>query len=391
MERPARSAAVSVLPKLKVSLVGALPAALVAAVTLTACKNEGAETKATAPAASVSAAATPAPPSDEIDPAQLQAFGPLPEVFESKDNPLTEEKVTLGRALFHEPRLSITKTISCNTCHNVDTFGVDGKPQSEGHNKKLGTRNSPTVYNAAGHFAQFWDGRKPTVEEQATGPILNPVEMGMPDEKNVVAELRLEASPGYVAMFKKAFPGEKDPVSFANVGKAIGAFERRLVTPSRWDKFLKGDKAALTADEKRGFNTFVKTGCTACHNGVLVGGGMFQKLGLLAPWPKTDDQGRYEVTKNDADKMMFKVPSLRNVEKTAPYFHDGSVATLPEAVKLMAKHQLGKELSEGDVTAIVTWLKALTGELPKAYAAPPPLPAGGPKESPGEAKKTKKG
>lgn len=307
------------------------------------------------------AAATPQ--SVEIDESLLPAFGPLPATMESKDNPLTPAKIALGRVLYSERRLSASNELSCASCHALDKFGVDGEQTSEGHKKQRGARNSPTVYNAAGHFAQFWDGRAKTVEEQAKGPITNPIEMAMTDEKAVVAELKKIKA--YEPQFKSAFPEDKDPITMDNIAKAIGAFERTLVTPSRWDAFLKGDKTALTEAEKAGFKKFTSVGCNTCHAGPYVGGQSFQKLGLAKPWPKTDDLGRYLVTKQDADKMFFKIPSLRNVAKTAPYFHDGSVATLDEAITLMGKHQLGVDLSVADVTSIAAFLGALTGELPK--------------------------
>lgn len=309
-----------------------------------------------------------------IDESLLPAFGALPAVMESKDNPLTEEKITLGRALYYETRLSASNEISCNTCHVLTVDGADQRKTSVGHKKQTGKRNAPTVYNAAGHFVQFWDGRAKDVEEQAKGPITNPVEMAMESEKNVLAEL--SKVPWYKEQFKKAFPEAKgDPITMNNLAKAIGAFERKLVTPSRWDKFLAGDKSALTAEEKAGFKKFTDTGCNTCHAGTYLGGQMFQKLGLVKPWPKQDDLGRYEVTKQDVDKMMFKVPSLRNIEKTAPYFHDGSVATLEEAVKLMASHQLGKELSDADVKSIIAFLRSTTGEIPKDYVAEYKVPS----------------
>jgi len=308
----------------------------------------------------------------EIDAALLAAFGKLPKAFDRKEGPATEEQIQLGRMLYYETRLSKNHDLSCNSCHDLNNYGQDSKPTSPGHKGQLGSRNSPTVYNAAGKHLQFWDGRAADVEEQALGPILNPVEMAVPDEKKVIATLK--SIPEYVEAFKKAFPEDKDPVTFANVGKAIGAFERGLVTPSKWDRFLDGDKDALTDEEKLGFKKFVETGCTSCHMGPLVGGTMFQKLGLVKPWPNEKDLGRYDVTKNDADKMFFSVPSLRNIAKTAPYFHDGSVATLDEAVRLMARHQLGKELSDEDVKSIVTWLETLTGEIPTEYIAKPELP-----------------
>jgi cytochrome c peroxidase len=323
--------------------------------------------------------APPAPPKAaapkpvEIDPIKLAAFQPLPADFASADNPSTDDKVKLGHMLYFENRLSKSQQISCNSCHGLATFGVDNKKTSEGHKGQLGGRNSPSVYNAAGHFAQFWDGRAATVEEQAKGPVLNPGEMAMPDAKKV--EAVLASMPEYVEAFKKAFPDDKKPLSFDNMAKAIGAFERKLVTPGRWDKFLAGDKAALTDAEKAGFNKFMDSGCMACHMGPNLGGMMYQKLGLVIPWPDQKDQGRFEVTKKDEDKMMFKVPSLRNIAKTAPYYHDGSVATLPEAVKTMAKHQLGRDLSDDDVKSIATFLEALTGEIPAQYAKAPALPA----------------
>jgi cytochrome c peroxidase len=324
----------------------------------------------------------------QIDESLLPAFGALPPVMASKDNPLTDDKILLGRALYYETRLSASNEISCNTCHVLTVDGADARKTSVGHKKQTGKRNAPTVYNAAGHFVQFWDGRAKTIEDQAKGPITNPVEMAMQDEKSVLAEIRKVK--WYAEQFKKTFPETKgDPVTMDNLAKAIGAFERKLVTPSRWDKFLAGDKNALTAAEKNGFKKFVETGCNTCHAGPYVGGAMYQKLGLVKPWEKQDDLGRYEVTKQDVDKMMFKVPSLRNVEKTAPYFHDGSIAALDQAVKEMAEHQLGKNLSDADVTSIVAFLKSLTGEIPKDYVAEykvpseiPPAPKPGPTTAP---------
>jgi cytochrome c peroxidase len=287
------------------------------------------------------------------------AFAPLPEVAASAENPITPQKVALGRRLYLDTRLSKDETISCNSCHNLKTFGVDNEPTSPGHKGQRGGRNSPSSFNAALHATQFWDGRAATVEKQALGPILNPGEMAMPSEAAVIERLKKDKT--YPAEFAAAFPAEKDPLSYANVGNAIGAFERTLITPSRLDDFLKGDDKALTPEEKKGAQLFVQTGCTACHNGAGVGGMMFQKLGLVKPYPTTD-MGRFEVTKNDADKMMFKVPSLRNVAKTGPYFHDGSVKTLEEAVSKMAEYQLGRQLTAEQVNEIVIFLNALTAK-----------------------------
>jgi len=327
-------------------------------------------------------ACTASKPTVTVDPSRLQAFKVLPAVMDSAANPITDDKVDLGRMLYYDARLSKGQDVSCNTCHALTKYGVDDESESvsTGHKGQKGTRNSPTVYNAAGHFVQFWDGRAATIEEQAGGPMLNPVEMAMPDAKHVVAVLK--SMPEYVAAFGKAFPGEKDPVTYDNAGKAIGAFERKLVTAARWDKFLAGDQAALNDAEKAGLNKFLDTGCQMCHSGAYMGGSMFQKLGAVQPWPQTADQGRFEVTKQDADKMVFKVPSLRNIEKTAPYYHDGSVKTLDDAVAKMAQYQLGKPLGKEDVDSVVTFLKTLTGELPAAYIKQPELPKSTPKTPP---------
>lgn len=339
----------------------------------TACeKDEAKEQPSAKTAAKPQKVEPPEPEGVKIDAPKLAQFFELEEVIDSEDNPVTDDKVALGRMLFYETRLSKNHDISCNSCHKLDEYGVDHLPVSLGHKKQKGTRNSPTAYNSAAQFKQFWDGRAEDVEEQAKGPILNPVEMAMPDEARVIATL--QSMPEYVAAFKKAFPDDDHPVTYDNLGKAIGAFERKLVIKSDWDEFLSGKKDALTDDEKRGFVTFVDTGCPECHTSTLVGGTMFQKLGRKKPWPNQKDTGRMEVTKSASDKMMFKVPPLRLVEKTAPYFHDASAETLEEAVRLMARHQLGKELSDEDVQSIVTFLKALTGPVPKDYIEKPTLP-----------------
>lgn len=318
------------------------------------------------------AAPTPPAPKVTVDATKLALFAALPADMGSGQNPSTPEKIALGRMLYFDARLSKSGQISCNSCHGLDTFGVDGQPTSPGHDGQRGGRNSPTVYNAAAHVAQFWDGRAADVEAQAKGPILNPIEMAMPDEATVVATLK--GIPAYVDAFKAAFPGEADPVTYDNLARAIGAFERGLVTPSRWDKLLAGDDTALTDEEKQGFVDFVDAGCASCHNGALVGGAMYMKLGLVNPWPNLADDGRFAVTQAETDKGVFKVPSLRNIAKTGPYFHDGSVATLEDAVKKMGHHQVGKELSDAQVASIVTWLGTLTGEAPLAYIQRPTLP-----------------
>ncbi len=320
-------------------------------------------------AAAPDAGATPSEEAIDL----LASFSALPASFESETNPLTDAKIDLGRMLYFDTRLSKNHDVSCNSCHDLAQYGVDRKRFSTGHRRQMGGRNSPTVYNAGGHIAQFWDGRAETLEDQATGPMMNPVEMAMPEPARVIATL--QSMPEYMAAFEKAFPGEKDPVTFPNVAKAIGAFERKLVTPSRFDKYLAGDPKALTAKEKDGLKLFVETGCTTCHNGPAVGGSSFQKLGLVEPYPDQSDLGRFGVTQDEADKMKFRVPSLRNVAKTGPYFHHGKYAKLDQVVRTMAKHQLGKKLTHAEVGKIIAFLNALTGELPKDYIRPPKLPA----------------
>jgi cytochrome c peroxidase len=283
-----------------------------------------------------------------------------------------QAKVDLGRHLYYEKRLSSNNQIACNSCHLLDQYGVDGLAFSLGVPGTPVGRNSPTTYNAFFHIAQFWDGRAATVEEQAKGPILAGKEMGMPSPEAVVAKLKGIAA--YPPLFKAAFPRDTDPVSYNNVGTAIGAFERNLVTPGRFDDFLAGDASALTAKEQRGLKTFVTTGCVTCHTGPLVGGNSYQKLGLVKPWPNQDDPGRSAVLKNDAYKMFFKVPSLRNIEKTGPYFHDASEKDLAKAIVKMAKHQLGRELDSTQVAEIEAFLKCLTGELPVDYLKKRELP-----------------
>lgn len=322
-----------------------------------------------------------APPTAAVvDTAALQAqaaamFQALPAEMSAVAYPLTEARITLGRILYYEPRLSRNQDISCNSCHDLARYGVDNAPTSSGDQGQLGGRNSPTTYNAALHIAQFWDGRAADVEAQAKGPILNPVEMAMPDADSVVKVLK--SIPGYADLFKAAFPDDPDPVNYDNLGTAIGAFERRLVTPAPFDRFIAGDASALNDAQQTGFKTFVSSGCGTCHSGAGIGGGMYQKLGLVKPFA-TADTGRAQVTQNEADKFVFKVPSLRNIDQTAPYFHDGKVATLDDAIRLMAEHQLGKTLTDQEVTEIKAFLGSLTGTLPAEYIARPALPGGGP-------------
>ncbi|SHK42418.1 cytochrome-c peroxidase [Thermocrinis minervae] len=323
---------------------------------------------------------------DELLATARQLFGTLPEVVDNPQNPVTKEKVQLGKMLYHDPRLSKSGLISCNTCHNLASYGVDNLPTSIGHRWSIGPRNAPTVYNSAFNVVQFWDGRAKDLEEQAKGPILNPIEMALDSPEEAVK--RIKSIPEYVELFKKAFPNEKDPVTYDNIAKAIAAFERTLQTPSRFDEFLKGNTNALNEQEKRGLKTFIEVGCAGCHNGPAVGGRMMVKFGVTGPyWEATRkfvtldkptqpvDVGRYAVTHKEEDLYVFKVPTLRNVEKTYPYFHDGSVWSLEDAVRVMAKTQLGKDLTDQQVKDIVAFLKTLTGTPPKHALELPVLPS----------------
>lgn len=286
-----------------------------------------------------------------------QFFEPLPaSIIDEKKNVAL---IKLGKKLYLDPRLSVNNQISCNFCHRLDNFGVDSQPTSPGHEGKRGGRNSPTTMNAALHIAQFWDGRAKDVEEQALGPIMNPIEMGMPNEAAVVNKLKKIEE--YKDLFAEAFKDEKDPFQYKNVGKAIGAFERTLLTPSRFDDFLQGDEKALNDTEKRGLQKFIEIGCVHCHNGVVIGGNSYKKIGVVEPY-NTTDMGRFDITGLETDKKVFKVPSLRNITKTGPYFHDGSVATLDEAIIEMAEHQLGRQVSPEFINDVKAFLGSLTSK-----------------------------
>jgi len=270
--------------------------------------------------------------------------------------------VELGKKLWFDPRLSKSGFISCNSCHNLSMGGSDNLKTSIGHNWQQGPINSPTVLNSSLSLAQFWDGRAKDLQEQAGGPIANPGEMAFTHE---LAVDLLQSIPGYVTEFKKVF--KTDKIDIKNVTKAIAVFEETLVTPnSRFDKWLKGDKKALAANELEGYKLFKDSGCVACHNGPAVGGNSFQKMGVVEPYKASSPaEGRSAVTGNDADRFNFKVPTLRNVEMTYPYFHDGAADTLPEAVDTMARIQLGKKFSAEENAKVVAFLKTLTGEQPK--------------------------
>ncbi|MCV6629456.1 MAG: cytochrome-c peroxidase [Flavobacteriaceae bacterium] len=336
---------------------------LVFAVSCIACKNENNKR----PSYGTSADSKTKVEKSALWTKATSLFKVLPEIAENVENPSSEAKIALGKKLYFEKALSKDHTQSCNTCHNIDTYGVDNKSFSEGNNGSLGGRNSPTTFNAALHFAQFWDGREPDVESQAGGPILNPVEMEMASEADVIA--RLSSMKEYPSMFQAAFPDAKEAISYDHLKKAIGAFERTLLTPSKWDNYIKGDETALDKAEKEGLESFIEAGCVTCHTGPLLGGHMYQKFGLFGNyWDQTKstkiDEGRFETTQEEADKYFFKVPSLRNIEMTYPYFHDGSISDLEQAVRIMAKLQSNKELTDAQVESIVVFLKTLTGEKP---------------------------
>ena len=305
-------------------------------------------------------------------------FKPIPE----QTTGLDAAQVELGRQLFFEPRLSASHVISCNTCHNIGTGGADNVPASSGHAWQKGARNSPTVFNAVFNVAQFWDGRAKDLEEQAKGPVQNPVEMH--NTPNNV-EATLKSMPEYVAAFGKAFPGDKQAVSFDNMARALQAFESTLITPdSRFDQYLKGDDKALDAKEKKGLQAFMSAGCISCHNGVNLGGQAYFPFGLVkkpdASILPSGDKGRFAVTKTQNDEYVFRAAPLRNVALTAPYFHSGQVWDLEEAVTIMGSAQLGKQLDAGEVSDIVAFLKTVTGKQPQVeYPLLPPSTASTPR------------
>ena len=303
----------------------------------------------------------------------LELFAPLPRRADNLANPLNPSKVRLGKMLFFDPRLSRSGAISCATCHNLSTGGVDNLQTSIGHGWQIGGRNAPTVFNAAILGSQFWDGRAADVEEQAGGPILNPIEMASTEE---LAVETIKSIPGYVKLFNNAYKNEKEPINFTNITRAIAAFERTLLTPSRFDRYLTGAKGGLKRDEIKGLDLFVSKGCVQCHNGVGIGGNSLQNFNYGS------DEGRYNVTGIESDRKVFRVPTLRNVESTYPYFHDGSVWNLTDAVNIMANIQLGIELSEVEADLIVKFLRSLTAtrltiKLPilPTSSATTPLPA----------------
>lgn len=307
----------------------------------------------------LSGGATLADDSDRLLRRALRYFAPLPAAMPGAEND-TAERIALGRQLFFDVRLSENDAQSCSSCHRLGegAAGVDNLPTSPGARGQMGTRNSPTVLNAGWQKTQFWDGRARDLADQAGQPILNPIEMGMPNEAAVID--KLAGLPEYTAAFALAFPAAAQPLSYANLREAIAAFERTLRSESRFDDFLRGDKAALNDQEQRGLKTFMSVNCVRCHDGPLVGGTLHEKLGVESPFPNQQDQGRYEVTGEDSDRMVFKVSQLRNVAITGPWFHDGSGGDLAEVVRIMARIQLATELSEDQTADLVAFLEALS-------------------------------
>jgi cytochrome c peroxidase len=313
------------------------------------------------------------------DPLILRAralFAPIPATPPVlPGNPATTEKIALGAMLFFDPRLSATHSISCASCHNIGLGGADNSPTSSGFHGTRGGRNSPTVFNAVFNFVQFWDGRAKDLEEQAGGPMVNPIEMASP--KGHVAE-QLRALPAYRDDFARVFPRDADPLSLANAQKVIAAFEATLITPNApFDRYLRGDAKALNAQQKAGLVLFIDKGCTACHAGLNIGGGIYARFGAVAApdakYRPVADKGLGGITGKAADDYSFKVPGLRNIALTAPYFHTGSEQDLARVVDVMAKAQLGQTLRADEITQLVAFLGALTGDQPRLTI--PQLPA----------------
>jgi cytochrome c peroxidase len=316
------------------------------------------------------------------DPLMKQAqeiFQPIPlKAPEIKDVAATPTMVELGKALYFDPRLSRSHNISCNTCHQVGLGGVDMLSRSIGHKWQRGGRNAPTVLNAVFNIAQFWDGRAADLRAQAGGPIQNPIEMGITREHAIEM---LKGIPGYARLFEAAFPADGDRITMTNVTTAIAAFEATLITPNAaFDKYLRGDSNALTAEQKEGLKLFMDKGCSGCHAGINVGGQMYAPFGVVekpgAAFLPPGDKGRFELTKTVSDEYVFRVPPLRNIELTPPYFHTGKSWDLRQAVAVMASSQLGQKLTDDEISKITAYLRSLTGEQPQViYPILPPSTA----------------
>lgn len=325
---------------------------------------------------------------DELRDRAAETFKALPSTVPAvKDNPVTAEKIALGKALFFDPRLSASGVFSCASCHNLTTGGDDNLETSIGHGWQKGPRNAPTALNAVLNEAQFWDGRADDLKAQAKGPVQAGVEMANTPEQ-VVATLK--SMPAYADWFKGAFPSEADPVTFDNMAKAIEAFEATLITPAPFDAYLNGDDAALSDEQKKGLALFMDKGCSACHSGINVGGHGYYPFGLIEK-PGSEvlpegDKGRFAVTATASDQYVFRAAPLRNIALTAPYFHSGKVWDLHVAVEIMAESQLGEALKPEETTQLVAFLTSLTGKLPEiSLPALPPETAATPRPS-GEVK-----
>lgn len=293
----------------------------------------------------------------------LAIFKPLPSI-PAVTNPSTPEKIALGKALFFDPRLSSSGVFSCNSCHNLATGGDDNRETSIGHGWQKGQRNAPTVFNSVFNKSQFWDGRAEDLKAQAKGPIQAGGEMANTSPRVVET---FKSMPQYVEWFHSAFPEEADPITLDNVANALAAYEVTLVTPAPFDAYLNGDDTAIGPEEKQGLGLFMEKGCSACHSGVNLGGEGYYPFGLVEK-PTADvlpenDKGRFAVTNVPEDSYVFRVPSLRNVAITAPYFHSGKVWDLREAVAIMGTTQLGEELTQKEIDQLVAFLHSLTGKL----------------------------
>jgi cytochrome c peroxidase len=308
-----------------------------------------------------------------------ELFQALPNNVATAESPIRSARSQLGRSLFFDPRLTIDGNLSCSSCHQPALYGTDARPTSIGVQQRPHPRNAPTVLNTAALHIIHWRGDRDSLEDQVAKAITSPITSGQQDAQAVVD--RLSRIPGYASLFRAGFPEEHDPISAENVAKAISTFERTLATPSAFDRYLAGDVTALSPTARAGLERFITIGCAECHDGIGVGGAKFRKFGVAEDyWKATGsnpiDNGRADVTKAPKDLYVFRVASLRNVAKTPPYFHDGSVATLPDAVKVMARMQLGLTLDDADTRDVVAFLESLTGDLPAHFATAPNLPSG---------------
>lgn len=327
-----------------------------------------------------------APAQSELMQSAQKLFKPIPMQPPAVEGiERTATRVELGKQLYFDPRLSESHAISCNACHRIGMGGVDMQETSIGHRWQRGPRNAPTVLNAVFNTVQFWDGRAKDLKEQAGGPLVNPIEMGT-TEKHVVEQL--SGIPGYVTEFHDAFPNEKQPITFKNVRDLIALFEATLITPNApFDRFLKGDESALNEQQKKGLQLFISKGCASCHDGINIGGGKYAPFGVVekpgAEFLPPNDHGRFEVTKTPSDEYVFKVPTLRNIALTIPYFHSGKSWSLHQAVAVMGSSQLGIKLSASEVDDVTAFLTSLTGQQPHVvYPIMPPSDSTTPRPKP---------